>query len=213
MAETYYQYSIYLFLNDKVNSRRLQQEIDDSLISSANYVRTDILGEETVRIWFDAALSIPDIVLLDAIVVLHDGTDLPGIDQSPAWGLHFQQANEDSQSSTSLSAWQDKVVMSTPTHFSAGTYIVQWYAECKCSLTSNLCAVCCRHIDVEHDEYLGAADLDVSHDASDVEVPFGGFKIISLTGGVHTFKIQFALSKGSGTVYIRKARMAIWRLA
>lgn len=215
MADTSYTYSLATDfpVPHILNSRRLEQEIIDAGISSADYLRADTLGADTVKVWFDAALSSGDETLLDGIIAAHPGTDLPGIDAPEFWGRHFQQVSSDGQSSTTSSSWQDKVALSTPTHLQAGTYWVQWYAECKCSLTNNLCAVCCRHIDTAHDEYLGAADLDVGHDPDDVEVPFGGFKVISLVGGVHTFKIQYAQSKGSGTVYIRKARMAIWRLS
>lgn len=213
MAATAYTYSLTTdFPNDAMNSGRLAQEIDDSAIASANYDRVDTDGD-VVKVWFDNPLSVGDEAILDGIVAAHAGTALSGLTPPPYLGQNFQQVNEDGQSSTTSSAWQDKAVLTTPSHFAAGTYMVQFYAECKCSLTNNLCAVCCRHIDAQHDEYLGAADLDVGHDPSDVEVPFGGFKIISLTGGAHTFKIQFAQSKGSGTVYIRKARIALWRLS
>lgn len=120
MAATKYTYSISTdFPNQKVNSDLLEQEIDESSISTAlSYIFTE---GDVCDIWFDDVLSGPDQTTLDGLVAAHQGTDTDNATQTAkAWG----------SSGTTDTNWQLKLELNS-TPLKKGTYEVSWNAEIK----------------------------------------------------------------------------------
>jgi|GEM_PF-1998319 len=92
MAQTY-TYSISTdFPNQKVAADSLTKEIEGSDISSATLDHIDVAvsAPDNCDIVFDAALSAPDVTILDGIVAAHQGDPLPQFVQLDAAAVTFK---------------------------------------------------------------------------------------------------------------------------
>jgi hypothetical protein len=128
---------------------------------------------------------------------------------SGVFGNEFDHEEDNGQSSTSASAWQVKLTLTTPSGLPSGTYIIFWYCELSVDDKRALVAGACHKDD---SDYLGAIDWSPSTDESDEECPFSGFAVRGMVGQ-HTIQIKWAVSNGIGNAYIRKAHLAMFRVA
>ena len=125
------------------------------------------------------------------------------------FGSHWQSEEDDGTSETTSTAYQVKLTLTTPSDLPAGTYLVLWYAEVKISDKRGLVAVACHKDD---SDYLGAIDHSPATDPVDEETPFGGHAVRGMSGE-HTIQLKWAVSNGIGTASIRKAHLALFRVA
>lgn len=123
--------------------------------------------------------------------------------------LVYQIEDEDC-TSTSSTSWQEKLelqVLSLP----EGTYKLEWSYEWAHS----------------HSSYVFSGRLQINNTTTIMQheekprtsgnfnsysYPIAGFKILDLTAGDYEFDLDFRTNKSNKSAYIRRARMALWRI-
>lgn len=124
------------------------------------------------------------------------------------FGSRFTTANSLSESGTTSSTWQSKVLLTAP-DLPAGKYRIGWYAEVR--ETDGAAPVEARilvnYSDVKAYTVIEPQDTNNYY-------PFGGAAFHDVTGEVNFVRVNFQFREmGSGTAYIRNARLEIWRVS
>ena len=121
-------------------------------------------------------------------------------------GTFFQDEEDDDESSTTSTTYQNKITLTTPT-LTAGRYRIGYSCEVHSDSTS---AIVETLVDLNNGTTL--AEMSYEGEDSDEYNSFGGFKYVDLAAGVHTVDMDFRRRESSGAVYIRRARLEIWRV-
>jgi len=120
--------------------------------------------------------------------------------QTCIMGTYFQDVESNAISSTTSDEYQTKVTLTTSA-LPSGKYRVGWTATIKGDGD-------CLSI-VDHND---TTEFDLSSiNSTNNYNSYGGFKYLSNLSGVQTFKIKYKSS--NSTVYIKQARLEIWRIS
>jgi len=124
------------------------------------------------------------------------------------FGSRFTTANSLSESGQTSTTWQSKVLLTAP-DLPAGKYRIGWYAEVR--ETDGAAAVEARIL-VNYSSVLAYAVIE-PQDTNNY-YPFGGCCFLDVTGETNFVRVNFQWREmGSGTAYIRNARLEIWRVS
>lgn len=121
-------------------------------------------------------------------------------------------AEDDSESSTSSTSWQQKLRL-TLTNIPAGSYEIEWYAELYHTDTGSAASARVQRDDsttIAQARYYAASGWALNYQA------FGGIKHTDLSAGSYTYDLDYTVgdnSGGSTSAYIRRARLLVTRLA
>jgi hypothetical protein len=128
---------------------------------------------------------------------------------APAYsGVGFQSAVSEGESSTTSATFQQKVRITTPS-LEAGTYYIGW----SCEISSNADEKQ-NQVQVELDD---TTQLAFHHEETKVKYvdsewrTVSGFWVGSLTAAAHTIDLDYRTL--NDTIYIRRARLVMWRIA
>lgn len=134
---------------------------------------------------------------------------------SPIWGQNADYTFDDSISSTLSCDWQRKLRHDV-TNLIPGEYRIGWYCEVKPDDGPN------RHVNVrvKIDNRI-VAEVDNTAISDDVDLPeinkgywlqFSGFCYEILANQKHSIVLEYCSSGFEGAVYIRRARLELWRV-
>jgi len=121
------------------------------------------------------------------------------------FGRYFTYASSEGQSSTTSASWQQKLRLTTP-DVPAGTYIVKWSFEWRQSSTSRDFQARVQYDDTDDLMNMNEEPKDGSN-----YNPRSGFIVADLSAGVHTIDLDYSAESGSGTSYIRRARLLFFK--
>ena len=125
------------------------------------------------------------------------------------FGTQAGNAASEGESSTTSQNWQDKVAL-TLTDVPAGTYRIGWYCEMRNSTTTIP-----NKAQVLLDDATLVCDFlwKLGDNTSARYWTWCGCKHVTLTAGAHHIDLQWCQGGGSGTAYIKSARLEAWRVA
>lgn len=123
---------------------------------------------------------------------------------STIFGEAYTSAVSEAQSDTTLTAFQNKVTLTTGA-VNAGTYIVMAYCEARTSAANKQMQVRMRIDGVD------AALLDVYPPIANFWLPVCGFRPLALGAGAHTVLLEWRSTSAAFTSSVRRARLALWR--
>jgi len=203
MAKTKYTYAVTSFPNDKVDSDRLTDEIDESSISTVlDHIFVHYAGrsaQTTCDIWFVDALTSVEQDALDAVVAAHTGEPIAPPVQ---FGDSYTIAEEISTTTTTSTEYQQKVQLAV-TGLLAGVYKISWSYECIGSNQGQFMA----RVQVDDSETLYEVDEELRPSAG--WRPCSGFGQITLIAGDHYVDLDYATSQTRGVAQIRRARLEL----
>lgn len=121
------------------------------------------------------------------------------------FGSDYNYESSEGTSSTTSTTWQNKLDFDVDV--AAGTYMLQWYAEVRSENTSTSVQA-----QVEVTGGSVVASIDIEPQDTDNYYPFGGMVEVDLDG-VHDIDMDFRRFGSFDTVYIRRARLTVWRVS
>ena len=128
---------------------------------------------------------------------------------STVFGSEFQQASDDGQSTTTNTAYLQKLRMTTGS-LPSGTYRISWYYEYHISSTSYDFK---GRVQIGDSTTIHEIQQESQDSGTDQWKPCSGF-YYHTGSGVLNIDIDYCRSSSSGgTSYIRKARLEIWRVS
>lgn len=119
--------------------------------------------------------------------------------------LEFSETSDNGVSSTTSTTYQQKLRLTTP-DLPAGDYKVLWYAELA-SANNNAANYCEARVELNDTTEVGHSVWNYTPYED-----FAGMVNGSGISGVQTIDIDYRTSDGTVTAYIRRARIAIWRV-
>ncbi len=122
------------------------------------------------------------------------------------FGNNFQQANNDAESSTTSSTFQQKLRMTTPS-LPSGTYRIGYSVEGRCNSTSVALAI---QVQINDTTTIAEALVE-SQDVANYD-QYNGFYYYT-GSGVLNIDIDYRSSSGGTTSFTRRARLEIWRVS
>lgn len=125
----------------------------------------------------------------------------------PICMTQYQQASSDGVSSTSLTAFQEKLKLTNPAAVPAGVYRVGWSCEVANSNKDDEAEV---RIQVD-DTTVVALAMKPKVDVDGDYIQMSGFGYVTLTNAVHSVDVDYRAV--DNTAYIRRARLEFWRLS
>jgi hypothetical protein len=177
-------------------------------------------GHARLRIEDDGTLSVAGTSNYETLVTSDD--DIPNKkyvdDNSGVFGSDFQEASSDGQSThTGNNDWQQKVSLAATGLTIDGKYRIGFSYEMTSSKDGAVTAEGRVQIDNtttihQHQQVLGK---DVEDGDTGVWFQYGGFYYHTATSSSHTIDLDYGLdsSQTGHTVYIRRARLEIWRVS
>ena len=135
------------------------------------------------------------------------GPEWQNLGQVGTFGTNFAYVEDETESSTTSTEWQQKVRLSV-VGVPAGTYRIGWTYQWKMSNSSF--------------DYIGRAQLDdtttlCEHSTRPADAlsyhPLGYFAYVTLTAGDHFVDIDFKSGSDGKAAYIRYARVEMWRIS
>lgn len=142
--------------------------------------------------------------------LVRSGTNIIG--GSPGggvFGTYPQYASSDGESTyTGSTAWQTKVTLTTPV-LPAGTYRVAFCAEIRnfSSISDDILY----RFRQDGATTLCLGNLEVKDTTNYISV--SGFAHVTLTAAAHAFTVEYSLENAADSIYIRNARIEIWRVS
>jgi len=133
----------------------------------------------------------------------------PSDPSSGIFGTQFQESASDSESSTTSTAWQQKLKMTTPS-LPAGTYRIGWSYEWRYSLASQDFR---GRVQVDDTTTVAEQRQEPKDPNSNQSHPASGFGYVTLGAGSHEIDIDYCASSGGNTASIKRARLEIWRVS
>lgn len=121
-------------------------------------------------------------------------------------GYDYNYVENDVEVSTNGDEWIQKLQLSL-TGIPEGDYRIAWNFAWRSSKTSNIIEV---KIEQNDEAALSITDYEAKDTSMIANV--SGFKNISLSTGDHHIDMDFRKEDGPGTVYIKDARLEIWRI-
>ena len=170
----------------------IKREIDGSSMTQAG--KDDYEGSswdedaEKLYVTFTDDLIAADKTILDGII-----STLP----SRPSGETTKQVSSEGTTGITSDSWVDKLTL-TLTDVPAGTYAVTWYFEAYSSESGTVC---------QARVLSNASDVLCEKEVTNLVQATSGSAHHYIGDGDHTFKIQWQRESGSGTVYIRRARL------
>lgn len=117
------------------------------------------------------------------------------------FGSNFGVVNDDTESSTTLTTYQQKLRLTTQSLTAGQKYVVFWHAEVRANLQNKIAAV---QVQLDDATVLVQGDYEGNEYTSVV-----GFYVLTAVGtGTHTVDIDYRAV--DGTAYIRRARLLGW---
>ena len=170
----------------------IPRDIDDSSMSTTGKDDYDSASwdEEAEKLYviFTDDLSAGDKTILDGII-----SSLP----ARPTGETTKVVSSEGTTGITADAWTDKLELAL-TNVPAGTYHVQWYFESYASDGTTIC----------HARVLSnSSDVLCEKEVTNLVQATSGAAHHQIGDGDHTFKVQWQRESGSGTVYIRRARL------
>lgn len=120
------------------------------------------------------------------------------------FGTEYHYAESLSESSTTSTNYQEKVEL-VIANLSAGTYRVGWSSGMRSSSGAKSYAARCLLDDT--------TDLGYVQNYNPEYMVFAGFASVTLTSGSHVVCLEYKAVQESMTVYMRNARIEIWRVS
>lgn len=143
---------------------------------------------------------------IDLELVTNPTTDTITINNIDFFGTQFQQATDDTVSSTTSTAFINKLTMTTPS-LPSGTYRVGWYSELNSTAANYSTSV---RIQLNATTTIGER-IQEAQDTRDIH-NFGGYVFLTLSG-INSFNLDYAkVGGGAGNASIRRSRIEIWRI-
>lgn len=145
---------------------------------------------------------------IDLQLTTNPTTDTITITNIDFFGTQFQQAEDNTTSTTSSTAFVNKLILTTPS-LPSGTYRVGWYSELTNTAAANYSGSARIQLNATTD--LGAR-IQESQDVRDIH-NFNGYIYLTLSG-INSFNLDYAkVGAGTGNVSIRRSRIEIWRIS
>lgn len=188
---------------EKVN----QSDVDSSIsthtaIAGAHHARPVQATETTLGIAEIATQAETDAGTDDLRTV----TPLKLKNSMPVFGTEYDYAESEAVSSTSLTAYQQKLKLTTAV-LPAGDYHIEW--SCEVANSSKDKRV---EVKLELDDTTVISEImKPKVDGDNEYLGMAGTKEITLTNATHTLDIDYRAL--ANTAYIRRARITIWRVA
>lgn len=178
----------------------------------------DAQGRATFGKTYDQTIT--DNGVAYGIDLQHSGTDVEDFNTQNGryriagnvvmYGTHYQFASSEGTSSTSSTSFQQKLRLTTPS-IPAGSYRIGFYYEWRCDSISQSFE---GRVQVDNSITIHSAHIEAKEDDSDESIPESGFTVLSLGTGTHTIDIDYRReNSGSPTVFIKAARLEIWRVS
>ena len=120
------------------------------------------------------------------------------------FGTEFLSAEEDWESSTTSTSYQEKLSL-TASGIDSGNYLLLWYAEMRSSSASSNKNSRLRV--VLNDSEVVARSQEDGNDYN----AHGGFSVESLASGTHKVDIDFSRAGGINQSFVRNAKITLWR--
>ena len=206
---TTYSYTISTdFSNGAVAPLKLQDQINDSSITSATLEGITIVDEVTCDVTFDQGLSGADKITLDgdtsppsagSLIWDHDGVPYPDVTASG-------YAESDSDQGRTSTSYATKVTLSGIEGNDTAMFDFHWYCEIRSEDSGTRVKV---RVRLDDSTVLGETDMNPDTSAGDGYGPVSGFKQLSLSRGTHHVDIDWASSQGGKDVRIRRARIQV----
>lgn len=175
----------------------IPRDIDDSSMTQAGKddYEASSWSEDDAKLYvvFTDDLVAGDKTILDGII-----SALP----TRPTGETTIAVSQESTSGTTAETWATKLTL-TLTGVPAGSYHVTWYFETYTSVSSTIC---------QARVLSNASDVLCEKEVQDLVQATSGSCYHDISDGDHTFKIQWTRESGSGTVYIRRARLETRRV-
>ena len=114
------------------------------------------------------------------------------------FGTLVANATDDTLTSTTDSAYVEKLTTTTPTLYIGDKYVVFWYMEVRSNLQNKISEI---RVQVDDTEDL----VEVQHEGNEF-LPITGFGVYTVTIE-DTYQIDIDYRAVSGTAYIRRARI------
>lgn len=128
------------------------------------------------------------------------------VDIIPLFGSDFQEASDDTESSTTSTSYQQKLRLTTGS-IATGKYRIGWYYEWQYdSIVNGILA----RIQINDSITIMEQRQDPQDPGSDQWHPASGFKYTTLSGA-ENIDLDYAAS--GNTVFIRRARIETWRVS
>jgi hypothetical protein len=136
-----------------------------------------------------------------------DPSDTPAQASAAEFGKKWGYEEDTGESSASNSTWVQKVRLSVSS-LPEGDYLLMFAMIAYSSANSVVVGM-----RIEADDTTVLCSTLVKPGQTEAEVPCMQFARLSSISGSHTYDLEFNLSGGSGTAYVRQARIAIYRVA
>lgn len=185
---------------------RLTNEVEEQILSPSLTSITDGPADapDVCRFDFAGTLSEEQEATLDSVCNAHSGEPLPIPEATAGFVEHYYVGNEGNDSTTS-----GKLVTKVDLDetFEGGRYAIEWYYE---SWNGRIWRTTRTVVTLDDEEYLAAHDYRMM--GKYTEDCGGGVRVVELTPGQHSIKIQFCRVDG-GLAYIRRARILVRKVS
>lgn len=159
-------------------------------------IRHETTGIDGVVTLVDVGGGTPGLPAVDASLLLN----LP---PSPGATPLKDEDSDETESSTTSTTYQQKLRLSVNITV-AGKYCINWSIEATQSSPRSAGL-----IKVELDDTTIISEVQVIGEASDAWSPISGFYYTNLSIGTHTIDVDYRRNGTTGTVYIRRTRLAV----
>ena len=162
---------------------------------------------EITQLTAKTTLADADLIMIEDSAASNAKKKVAISDLLPVFGTEYDSAESLGTSSTTSTAWQTKLTLTTGT-LPAGTYMVNWTYEWAGSSASADVDI---QVEVDNTTVIMDQRQEPKDPGTDQSNPKGGQVPITLTNATHTIDIDYRGENGN-TAYIKSARLQIWRL-
>lgn len=188
-------------------NNKFYQKITDTASPPADvaqlvdYLTTDPINAAAQNIRESGGQTLSVGAIANGQSLIRSGTSLVGSDAA-LFGDDYQSAVSEAESSVT-GAWTSKVSLTTGTL--TGSYILLWSSELRTGKAAK---------DAEARLYntTDAAELGYEDQGLVLYQMFSGFALVTFAGAAKTFALQYQNVNGD-IAYIRRARLALWRVS
>jgi len=190
-------------------------------VTPATLAGTSLAGRDTDAIHDNASGEISALTektsLVDADLVLIEDSEASNakkkvqrVNLLSIFGSRAQNAASEGESSTTSDEFQQKLRLTTPS-LPAGTYRIGWYCELSAGAANDPAKF---QVQLDDTTTLGGKTTKWSMTYSQgLWEPTEGFAYAILTADTHTIDLDYAAYNSGDTIYIKRARLEIWRVS
>ncbi len=149
-----------------------------------------------------------DLIMIEDSAASNAKKKMTREDFLPVFGTEYDSAESLGESTTTSTAWQLKLNLTTGT-IPAGTYMINWSYEWWGSSASVDVDV---QVQVDNTTVILDQRQEPKDPGNDQSIPVGGQAPLVLTNATHTIDIDYRGENGN-TAAIKSARLQIWRVA